>query len=199
MQISVFKKRKMYSIISILLIIICMLAPIAVYAADDEKSEMIQEYYEYAEQVAQMQTDQQTGEIVDEAVTACETVIERLKESCDSLEKSPTITTGYIIIDNICRPGLREFFTWLPFIEEEIDGVNGYLASIWKEKFRDEAQSLGVDYGSPAELVAGALGADDLPVISSFIDSQNGDINYSAIKVNILTWNRSEEPCRERV
>ena len=54
-------------------------------------------------------------------------MIKELRGMRDSIEANPTIRGGYDIIDEI--------------------KINGDFGSLWKSNFREEAQSLGIEFG----------------------------------------------------
>lgn len=164
MQTSVFYKKRICFVTTVLLILIHLLIPITSYAADDERNSELEQMYEEAEIIAGKQTNS-SGEIDETAKESCEEVLERIKESRETLENKPTIRGGYEVIEDICTFG-----------GHDIEGIDITFQHIWKEEFREVAQSMGVEFG---DLLAGDK------------QEMNDEIQDAAIKVNILTWNNS--------
>lgn len=163
MQTSVFYKKRICFVTAVLLILIHLLIPITSYAADDERSSELEQMYEEAKIIAGKQTNS-SGEDKT-AKESCEEVLERIKESKETLENKPTIRGGYEVIEDICTFG-----------GHDIEGIDITFQHIWKEEFREVAQSMGVEFG---DLLAGDK------------QEMNDEIQDAAIKVNILTWNNS--------
>ena len=154
MQTSVFYKKRICFVTAILLILIHLFTPIATYADNSSK---IEDLYAQAEKKAENQRNQDDGEEDKTAIEQCQEMIKELRGMRDSIEANPTIRGGYDIIDEI--------------------KINGDFGSLWKSNFREEAQSLGIEFGD-------LTGRDDG-------QKMNDEIQDSAVKVNILTWNNN--------
>ena len=122
-----------------------------------DNSSKIEDLYAQAEKKAENQRNQDDGEEDKTAIEQCQEMIKELRGMRDSIEANPTIRGGYDIIDEI--------------------KINGDFGSLWKSNFREEAQSLGIEFGD-------LTGRDDG-------QKMNDEIQDSAVKVNILTWNNN--------
>lgn len=161
------KNKSIAAFILLLLVFFQIFLPLNVYA--DDSSDMLDSYYEQALAACDQQRARDTQESDDEAIEISRAIVTYMKDTAD-MSKDPTVEGGYNIIDAAIK---------------EAEGDSN-LAPYWKKKFKEKAQSLGVEFSSIITTVT------DGTYTTTIEGDAEADWKDSAIKINILTWNNNK-------
>ena len=161
------KNKSIAAFILLLLVFFQIFLPLNVYA--DDSSDMLDSYYEQALAACNQQRARDTQEPDPEAKEISRAIVTYMKDTAD-MSKDPTVEGGYNIIDAAIK---------------EAEGDSN-LAPYWKKKFKEKAQSLGVEFSSIITTVT------DGTYTTTIEGDAEADWKDSAIKINILTWNNNK-------